>query len=116
LTDPTSSQFVANDEGKELPKHNAARFDYELYNQDDDVSMAVIRVKRIALPNDGERWKLFEGSKIIQVIEGNKLTKKERIFLQSIDGVNFLLDLAKGGERPFNMIKAELKKKLAKKD
>jgi hypothetical protein len=46
------------------------------------------------------------------IIEGSKLSKKEKEFLRSVDGVKFVIQLYKSGINSFNYFKIELKKKL----
>lgn len=93
-------------------KYNLSRFEYDLYHEEDDKSEKTIRVKRFALPNKGEKWKIMEDNKVMFVVEGAKLTKKERDFLCTVDGVNFLIAQYKQGIGSFNSLKKEIKKKL----
>jgi hypothetical protein len=93
-------------------KYNLSKFEYDLYHEEDDVAEKVIRVKRISMPNKGEKWKIFEDNKVVFTIEGNKLTNKEKDFLRSVDGVNFLLAQYKEGIKSLNSLKKEIKKKL----
>ena len=93
-------------------KYNLSKFEYDLYHEEDDVSEKVIRVKRMSLPNKGERWKIFEDNKVVFVVEGAKLTNKEKDFLRSVDGVNFLITQFKQGIKSFNALKNEIKKNL----
>jgi hypothetical protein len=95
-------------------KHNFSKFEYDLYHEEDDVSEKVIRVKRFSVPNKGERWKVFEDNKVVFIVEGSKLLKKEREYLQTIDGFNFILAQAKQGIKSLNGLKAELKKAMDK--
>jgi hypothetical protein len=88
------------------------KFEYDLYHEEDDVPNPVVRVKRFSLPNKGERWKIFQDNKIIFVLEGAKLTKKEKNFLRTVDGVNFLITQGKKGIRSFNSLRIEIKKQL----
>lgn len=93
-------------------KYNLSKFDFDLYHEEDDIINKIIRVKRISLPNKGERWKIMENNKVMLLIEGTKLTNKEKEFLRSVDGINFLMNLYKEGLSSFNALKKELKKKL----
>jgi hypothetical protein len=103
-------------EAKSDKFYGLSKFDHDLYKEDDDISLPVIRVKRISLPNNGERWKVFSDAKVTLVIEGGKLTKKEKEFLRSVEGASWLLVQAKIGIKSFNAFKKELKAKLATKD
>lgn len=105
---PTTSE-----EGKDQnSRYNLSKFEYDLYHEEDDVAEKVIRVKRISLPNKGEKWKIFEDNKVLFIVEGAKLTNKEKDFLRSVDGVNFLIAQFKQGIKSLNALKAEIKKKI----
>lgn len=82
----------------------------DLFHEEDHKLEKLWRIKRIALPNDGERWKIFDDTKIIFILEGSKLNKKERDFLRSLEGLNFLLQVIKMGFHSLTKIKGELKK------
>lgn len=110
---PTDTTAVAaGEEFKDQVKHNLSKFEYDLYHEEDDVAEKVIRVKRVSMPNKGEKWKLFEDNKVVFVVEGTKLTNKEKEFLRTVDGVNFLIAQCKLGIKSFNSLKNEIKKKL----
>lgn len=105
--------FPAGEETKDASlKYNLSKFEYDLYHEEDDKAEKVIRVKRVAMPNKGEKWKIFEDNKAMFVIEGTKLTNKEKEFLRTVDGVNFLITQYKAGIKSFNSLKNEIKKKL----
>ena len=93
-------------------KYNLSKFEYDLYHEEDDKSEKVIRVKRVSMPNKGEKWKIFEDNKVMFVVEGTKLTNKEKEFLRTVDGVNFLIAQYKTGIKSFNSLKNEIKKRL----
>jgi SMC interacting uncharacterized protein involved in chromosome segregation len=91
-------------------KYNLSKFEYDLYHEEDDVAEKVIRVKRVSMPNKGEKWKIMTDNKVTFIIEGSKLGKKEREFLNTVDGFNFMLKQAKAGIKSFNALKNEIKK------
>lgn len=93
-------------------KYSLSKFEYDLYHEEDDKVEKIIRVKRFSMPNKGEKWKIFEDSKAMFIIDGTKLTNKEKEFLRTIEGMNFLIDQYKIGIRSFNSLKLEIKKKL----
>lgn len=100
------------DDFKDLSfKYNLSKFEYDLYHEEDDISQPIIRVKRFN-SSTGERWKIFENSKEMFIIDGFKLTKKQKAYLQTVDGVNFMIKLFKQGIRSFNHFKIELKNEL----
>ena len=112
-TETTPNIPVTVEEGKDQnSRYNLSKFEYDLYHEEDDVAEKVIRVKRISLPNKGEKWKIFEDNKVLFIVEGSKLTNKEKDFLRTVDGVNFLIAQFKQGIKSFNALKNEIKKKL----
>jgi hypothetical protein len=112
-TNPPATTSGGSEEGKDQNlRYNLSKFEYDLYHEEDDVAEKVVRVKRVSMPNKGEKWKIFEDNKVVFVLEGAKLTNKEKEFLRSIDGVNFLIGQAKQGIKSFNALRTELKKKI----
>ena len=111
LTDTLGTGGTDDSKDQSL-KYNLSKFEYDLYHDDDNKAEKVIRVRRMSLPNKGERWKIFEDNKVVLIIEGTKLTNKEKEFLRTVDGVNFLITQYKGGTKSFSAIKQEIKKAL----
>lgn len=95
-------------------KYNLNRFDYDLHREENNKIEKVLRVKRITSPNKTERWKIFEDTKIMYVLEGNKLNNKEKEYLRTAEGFNFLLSQYKLGISSFTTLRNELKKKISK--
>lgn len=93
-------------------RYNLSKFEYDLYHEEDDKTEKIIRVKWFSMPNNGDKWKIFEDNKVMFVLEGTKFTKKEREFLRTIDGVNFLIAQYKAGIKSFNSLKIKIKEKL----
>src|SRR5271166_4874636 len=101
------------DDGKDsTSKHPLSKFDYDLYHEELDIALPVIRVKRTSMPNKGERWKIFSDGKPVLVVDGSKLNNKEKDFLRTIDGVNYLIARYKTGVKSFNALKKAIKKRL----
>lgn len=94
-------------------KHTLSKYEHDLYNEDSDIVEKVIRVKKIIMPNKDEQWKIFEDNKVIFVVDGAKLTNKEKTFLSSVEGFNFLISKFKSGIKSFNFLKIEIKQKLS---
>ena len=111
-TSTTPDPIQAEDFKDQNLKYNLSKFEYDLYHDEDNVAEKIIRVKRYSLPNDGERWKIFEDNKVMFVIEGAKLTKKEKAFLRTVDGVSFLISQYKNGINSFNHLKTEMRNKI----
>ena len=108
----TKSTPVTEEVKEQNSKYSLSKFDFDLYHEEDDVAEKVIRVKRVSMPNNGEKWKISEDSKVMFVVEGTKLNNKERDFLRTVDGVNFLMTQYKQGIKSFSALKKEIKKKL----
>jgi len=112
-TTETTSNFTSGEEFKDHnSKYNLSKFDYDLYKDEDNKVEPTVRVKYFGLPNKGDRWKIFSDAKIVLIVEGNKLTKKERAFLRSVEGATWLLSQAKVGVKSLASLKIEIKKKL----
>jgi hypothetical protein len=94
-------------------KYSLSKYDFDLYHEEDDIVEVVIRVKRSSMPNNGEKWKITSDNKLLFTIEGTSLSKKERAYLQTVDGFNFILKQAKAGIKSLNSFKIELKKVLS---
>ena len=94
-------------------KYPLSKFEYDLYKEEDNVKEKVIRIKAIYSIKKGDKWRIFEDNKLIFTLDGSKLTKKDRAFLKTPEGMNWLLTKAKNGIKSFNFIKNEIKKKLA---
>lgn len=93
-------------------RHPLNNIDQELYKEEDDVALTMVRIKRISLPNKGENWKIFVDQKNVELIEGAKLSGKERDYLRSVDGIRFIMAYYKSGWRSLNNFRALLKDKL----
>lgn len=93
-------------------KHILSKYEYDLYKEEDDIATKVIRVRRFSMPNKGEKWKIFEDNKVIFILDGTKLNGKEKDFLRTVDGVNFLIKQFKTGIKSFNALRKEIKNNL----
>lgn len=93
-------------------KHILSKYEYDLYKEEDDIALKIIRVKRFNMPNKGVKWKIFEDTKVIFILDGTKLNNKERDYLQTVDGVNFLIKQFKDGIKSLNGLRKEIKHNL----
>ncbi len=91
-------------------RYNLSKFEFDLYHEEFDVSEPVIRVKRVAMPNKGQKWKIMLDTKVVFTIESSKISKKEREYLETVEGFNFILSQAKIGIKSLNSFRTELKK------
>lgn len=93
-------------------KYSLNKFEFDLFIEENHVPQKVLRIKRVSSPNKGEKWKIFEDTKVVFTLDGSKITIKEKEFLRTVDGINFLLDQYKQGIKSFNALKQEIKKKI----
>lgn len=112
--------YFSNMEQDALPKEAGGlkqilnKNDCELFHDEDNVVNKIIRVKRIASSKE-EKWKIFCDTKTLFVVEGSKLTEKERSFLRGVSGINFLISQGKMGVKSFNDFRKKLKEALPSK-
>lgn len=112
-TESNTPNFPSTEEFKDSnSKYSLSKFEYDLYHEEDDKAEKVIRVKRVSMPNKGEKWKVMSDNKLIFTIESTKISKKEREYLQTVEGFNFILSQAKTGIKSLNSFRTELKKKI----
>ena len=93
----------------DLNKHHA-KFEDPLWDEEAAVSKAI----RVCLDNKKEnikdyQWNFFENDQFVCSLSGNSLTKQQINFLQTFDGVTFLLTKYKQGDMSIKSVKAELK-------
>jgi hypothetical protein len=93
---------------KSLTSHH----DFDLFNEELHIKERVFTIKRLGAIDKNERWKISCDNKIILVVEGKKLSNKERIFLRTPEGFSFLISQAKNEVKSFSKLKVELKNKL----
>jgi SMC interacting uncharacterized protein involved in chromosome segregation len=108
--------FPSGEDFKDSNRYNLSKFEYDLFHEEDNISLPIIRVKRIPLPNKGEKWKVMHNNTVTFIIESPKISKKEREYLQTIEGFNFILAQAKVGIKSLNSFRTELKKTIDKKE
>lgn len=111
LTMKNKNNFSDTAEVKEYQgKGLLNKYEMDLFNEDRNVVEKIIRVKRISNSNKCERWKVLEDTKTIFILDGTKISKKEKEFLRTIDGFNFLIGQFKTGIKSLNKLRIELKK------
>ena len=99
------------DSSSTFNKQNHSKFEYDLFDEEKAAQIEdVITVKRISLPNNGVNWKIMKNNKLVFLVEGAKLSKKERGYLSGVDGFKFLMAQQKEGIKSLNSLRTELKK------
>jgi hypothetical protein len=100
------------DEGSETKNYQNkifSKFDYDLFDETKDTVERIVRVKRVVSADKREKWRVIEDSKIVFVVDGNRISKMEREFLRTADGFNFLISAYKGGVKSVVKLKIYLK-------
>lgn len=113
--DTLGATSITEEVKSQYNKYNLNKFEFDLYDEEKNVPQTVVRVKRFSMPNKGEKWKIFENNKVMFIIEGSKLGNKEKNFLRTVDGINFLLDNYKSGIKSFNALKNAIKQHINEK-
>lgn len=90
----------------------ASKFAFDLFKDEDAVPLPVIRVKYFRSSNKTERWKFFHNTKNVFTLEGEKISKKEREFLHSVEGIQFLIVQGKSGNFTVSGLRKEMRAKL----
>lgn len=111
------SNYISGENEQEVKDSSSlikSKFDYELFDEEKAAIVSkCIHVKRIDLPNKGEKWKILDNSKVIFILEGNKLTKKEKDFLRMPQGISFLIKCGKEGIKNFTSLHKKIKDTIA---
>jgi hypothetical protein len=110
-----SKEFYQPTEFSEIKDYSGASTanskDFELFDESKHTANRLLRVKRIST-KQAERWKIMDDGEAVFIVEGSRLSKKEKEYLRTADGFNFLLSLYKEGINTMVSIKSELKTKL----
>lgn len=98
-------------EGKSKTQLLLSKSDFELFDEAKAVPGSVVRVKRMGAKNKNERWRILENDELKFVIEGDKVSKREREFLRSVEGIGWLIGEFKMGFKNLTELRVRLKKK-----
>ena len=85
------------------------KYEYDLYREEDNSPGKVIQVKKIGNQKKGEKWRVIQDGKIALVIDGIKLTGKERNFLYTPEGISLLINQFKKNETSISSLKRNIK-------
>jgi hypothetical protein len=109
--------LVSDEENNVSTTYNLRTTD-ELFDDQQNIVYPILRVKRINKPKDNERWEVTSGDEVVVVIKRSSLTNGDAALLYSADGIKFLLDQVKSGNRSAVKIKESLQeyRRLMKKE
>lgn len=74
----------------------------------------VFKVKKVG-SGESEKWRFFENNKNTFTLEATSLSKKEKQFLYSVEGIQFLLAKSKNEGLTVNGLKKDIKNELSRK-
>jgi hypothetical protein len=86
------------------------KYEHDLYDEEKNLVEKVVRIKRVK--NKGEKWHVSINNKLVFTLEASKISKKEREYLRTADGFNFLIAQFKTEVKSVNRLKIELKNHL----
>src|SRR5690606_26547216 len=83
-----TDEYVIDEE--KFPRNGSLRQETELFNDEDYVPHAIIGIKRIEF-GKGEDWEVVVNNKVELVLKGVRFTGKERDFLRTVAGIQFIM-------------------------
>lgn len=105
--------FQFNDNQNKYFNSSLLRAEHELYKEEEDIAYKMITVKRTNLKK-GEDWEISEDKKVILILKGVRFSNKEKDFMRTVDGMNFIISGYKNGLNSISKFKSELKKHIKK--
>lgn len=106
-----SPSYTDNEMKEQSVNFALSKADDELYDESKHTIEPIIRIKRTGKADKNEKWKIFKNDEMVMVIDGTKITNKERKYLRSVDGVKFLL-LESKTTTTFKALRAKLRKNI----
>jgi len=76
-------------------KYILSKFEYDLFDDKDNIVMPILRVKRVGVIDKSEKWKILRDNKEIVSLDGTNFSANEKKFLRTTKGFNFLIEQAK---------------------
>ena len=91
-----------------------SKHEYDLFYDEKNTVERVLRVRLVCPKTKDEKWKIIENDKTVQIVAGTNFSKKEREFLRTANGFNFLIAQYKNTNFTVSKFKSELKDYLNK--
>lgn len=101
--------FQFNDNQNKYFNSSLLRGEHEFYKEEEDIAYKMITVKRTNLKK-GEDWEISEDKKVTLILKGVRFTNKEKEYMRTVDGMNFIINGYKKGLDSVVKFKKELKK------
>ncbi len=107
--------LIYDDEQKISAVYNLKTND-ELFDDDKNIVHPILRIRKITRPKGKERWEILENNKTVIILRTNSLSKLDVDFLNTINGVQFIMNEYKSGNKSANKIREKLQAHRNKKD
>src|SRR5260221_6728679 len=105
--------FQFNDNQNKYFNSSSLRGEHEFYKEEEDIAYKMITVRRTNLKR-GEDWEISEDKKVVLILKGPRFSNKEKNYMRTVDGMNFIISGYKKGLDSVSKFKTELKKVLKK--
>ncbi len=79
----------------------------EFFKTENYIPHVMIRVKR-TISKGEEQWKVLENNTTVLILKSSRFTNKEKEFLRTQDGFNYIINGFKSGWRSINKFKTNL--------
>jgi hypothetical protein len=86
-----------------------SKSDYDLFFDEKNIVERVVRIKRSDTKVKGERWKIFADNEVVFILDGTKISKKDREYLRTPEGFSFLIVQFKNGLKSVDGLKKALR-------
>lgn len=89
---------------------NSLKGDNEFFKDENYIKQDVVRIKNIIMKNGSQSFEILKNNKIELILRSINFTKKEVQFMNSLQGIQLLLNCFKEDHKSVNKIKQEIKK------
>lgn len=103
-------EYFYEDDEKKMNNFSILKQNDNLFDDNDYVAHQLLTVKRVNLPGNEEEWEVINNNRIVFILPGARLTKKEKNVMRTVVGFRILINEFKSGNRSINKIKNILKK------
>jgi hypothetical protein len=79
--------------GESTPKYISSKFEYDLFDDEDNKVNVCVRIKRITSPT--EKWRFYENKKNTITIESSELKEDQIKFIRTVEGINYCISFYK---------------------
>lgn len=101
-----TEEYVIDEE--KFYRASSLRQETELFDDESYVPHKVVSVKRVQFGN-GEDWEIQADKKTILVLKGVRFTSKEKEFLRTVPGIQFIISGYKNGWKSVSEFKRNIK-------